>query len=54
MLERRVRSCIRAFEKLAPLVWKLTCPVLRGQWGRKAPALPDFDFLTLVAAYVVA
>ena len=40
--ECRVRLLqVFAFGELAPLDGKLSCPVLRGQWGRKSPALPD-------------
>ena len=40
-MESRVRQRCRAFGELAPLVWKLTCPVLRGEGGREALDLPD-------------
>ena len=30
---------------LERLAWKQACSVLRGQWGREAPALPDAEKL---------
>ncbi|CAN2044612.1 hypothetical protein GMMP1_1410012 [Candidatus Magnetomoraceae bacterium gMMP-1] len=43
-----------AFERLEPLVWKLTCSVLRGAcglvtvlWAGNSPRLPDLGEQTL-------